>query len=216
MAEVKGGQQLDNVLRAIAKKLKGGTVRVGFLEGSTYPDGTSVATVAAIQEFGAPARGIPPRPFFRNMIKQNAASWPGAVKAVLEFTGGDSERAFQIMGDRIAGQLRKSIVATNDPPLSAVTVLLRSRFPGGQYGASDVWQAMHDVATQDHPLASGMASDKPLVWTGHMLASVDYEVQMDNGEQTRGSDRPDGVSDDEWEASQDARRIGMAAKAATF
>jgi hypothetical protein len=33
----------------------------------------------AVQEFGAPSRNIPPRPFFRNMIARKRNEWPTAV-----------------------------------------------------------------------------------------------------------------------------------------
>ena len=58
MATLKGGAHADAYLQKIADRIKqAGTLRVGFLEGATYPDGTSVAMVAAIQNFGAPALG---------------------------------------------------------------------------------------------------------------------------------------------------------------
>jgi len=59
MATIRGGDKFEAVLRDIADKLRdGGSVRVGFLENATYPDGKPVAMIAAIQEFGAPAAGI--------------------------------------------------------------------------------------------------------------------------------------------------------------
>jgi ABC-type transport system substrate-binding protein len=187
VAEVQGGQHLDNVLKAIAKKLKGGgTVRIGFLEDATYPDGTSVAMVAAIQEYGAPARGIPPRPFFRNMIRTNAADWPRRVQQTLEANDYDAEKTLAMMGEGIARQLRQSIIDTNAPALSNVTLLLRERFPDGDYEATDVWQAFSDSAAGIVSSLSGSGA-KPLVWTGHMLASVDYEVETSDGEVKRGS-----------------------------
>ena len=58
-------KRLSEIARGLDKAAK---VRIGFLENATYPDGKPVAMIAAIQEFGAPARNIPPRPFFRQMI----------------------------------------------------------------------------------------------------------------------------------------------------
>jgi hypothetical protein len=53
VAVVKGGGKLAAKLRELAEKVKNpGTLEVGFLEGSTYPDGTSLPLVAATQEFG--------------------------------------------------------------------------------------------------------------------------------------------------------------------
>jgi len=48
-----GGAALEAKLREIADKVgKAKTVNVGFLEGSTYPDGTPVALIAATNEYG--------------------------------------------------------------------------------------------------------------------------------------------------------------------
>lgn len=48
-----GGDKLEQRLSEIAARIgRTGTVRVGFLEGATYPDGTSVAMVAALLNFG--------------------------------------------------------------------------------------------------------------------------------------------------------------------
>lgn len=51
---VSGGLKLEAALKRIAKKLStASNVKVGFLEGATYPDGTPIAYVASINEFGA-------------------------------------------------------------------------------------------------------------------------------------------------------------------
>lgn len=186
MAEVTGGQQLDNVLKALAKKIKGGHVRVGFLEGATYPNGTPVAMIAAIQEYGAPAKGIPPRPFFRNAIKENAANWPRLADAALAQSDNNTEAALRIIGARIAGQIQESIIKTNAPPLSPVTLLLRQRFSDHvEIKFDDVLKAWDDVRAGEQPTLSGTGA-KPLVWTGQMLKSVDFEVVMDGNTASSG------------------------------
>lgn len=49
-----GGEALRKKLEELRKSIGAGeALRVGFLEGSSYPDGTPVAQIAAIQEFGA-------------------------------------------------------------------------------------------------------------------------------------------------------------------
>lgn len=48
-----GGAKLDEALKKISSRLSTATmVEVGFIDGATYPDGTSVAMVATTQEFG--------------------------------------------------------------------------------------------------------------------------------------------------------------------
>lgn len=147
MATISGGEALTARLREIAENVKGKSlVRVGFLEGATYPDGTPVAMVAAIQEFGAPSVNIPPRPFFRNMIADHSNEWPKAVGDLLKTTDYDAEKTMGLAGEGIAGQLRQSVVDTNSPPNAESTIAAKG-------------------------------SAKPLVDTGHLLASIDYEVK---------------------------------------
>lgn len=183
MATIKlsGGDKLEQKLAEIAAKVaRGGTLRVGFLEGATYPDGTPVATVAAIQNFGAPAKGIPPRPFFTNFIKEKSDRWGEQFAAILRNNDFDVIKALNLMGMGMASQLQQSIIDTNAPPLSDVTLLLRDRFRDHvDITFADVLKAWQDIADGVQPEASGTAA-KPLVWTGHMLNSVDYEV-TDNG-----------------------------------
>ncbi|PND34535.1 hypothetical protein C1I89_10135 [Achromobacter pulmonis] len=142
----KGGQALARRLEEMAKKLgDGGSLRVGFLEGATYPDGTPVALVAAVNEFGRPDRNQPPRPFFRSMIAEKQKGWPRALGAVAKNNDYDIDKALGQMGEGIKGQLQESIRELDSPALSPVTVA-RKGF------------------------------EKPLVDTGHMMNSVDYEV----------------------------------------
>jgi hypothetical protein len=118
---LRGGEKLEEALRKMAEGLsRGGTVRVGFLENATYPDGKSVAMIAAIQDFGTGT--IPPRPFFRNMIAAKQGEWPGAIDGLLKANDYDIDKTLQQTGAAIAGQLRQSIIDTNAPPLAESTI----------------------------------------------------------------------------------------------
>jgi len=92
------------------------------LENATYPDGTKVALVAALNEFGVPSHNQPPRPFFRNMISKHAKSWPASIEAGLRATNYDVNLTLQYAGMGISDQLRDSINELWSPPLSPVTV----------------------------------------------------------------------------------------------
>lgn len=165
-----GGDKLEARLEAIASKIsRPFALRVGFLEGATYPDGTPVATVAAWNNFGTLT--APARPFFTKMIAEKSKSWGEALINRLKALDWDLDKALEQMGNGIAGQLRQAIVDTMEPENSPVTALLKERFPTGGYEASDVWQAFGDIATGETAGPS-----KPLVWSGHMLNSVDYEI----------------------------------------
>lgn len=144
---VRSGDKLEAALSDISRNLKkAAVVRIGFLEGATYPDGTPVAMIAAIHEFGAPAAGIPPRPFFRGMIAAKSSEWPEGIEQQLVATDYDTELTLERTGAAIAGQLRQAIVDFVGVPLKPATIA-----------------------------AKGF--DKQLVDTGHMLNSVDFEVE---------------------------------------
>ena len=86
------------------------------------PDGKPVAMIAAIQDFGAPSRGIPPRPFFRNMVRDKKGEWPKAIAGLLKANDYDAVKVLGITGEAIGGQLRQSIIDTNSPALAPSTV----------------------------------------------------------------------------------------------
>lgn len=107
---ISGGDKLERALKDISEKVKrGGTLKVGFLSGSSYPDGTPVAMVAAIGNWGAPNRNIPPRPFFSNMIVKHSGEWPGMIKEQLKATHYDGRMTMNQMGAVIRGELQQSI-----------------------------------------------------------------------------------------------------------
>ena len=132
-------------------------VKTGFFETDLYPDGTPVAYIAAIQEFGHAGGNIPSRPFFRNAVKAREGVWIQAMrKLVLAATEGrlTGEQALNQMGLMQAGDVKDSI---ND----------------GQY--DPLKQSTLD-AKQRKKRTAGV-SDKPLIDTGRMLQSVKYVVE---------------------------------------
>ena len=198
MAEValKGGEKLKEYLQKVASKVNSGAeLRVGFLENATYPNGTPVAIIgqafpytpianprhmmamiAAIQEFGAPRAGIPPRPFFRNMIAKHQDEWPAGFAKQLRETNFDLKATFERAGAAIAGQLRQSIVDTNEPPLSPVTLMIRKmKSEGKTITRASLAEARSRLAKGE---STAGVSTKALVETGHLLNSVDYEVKL--------------------------------------
>jgi len=143
MVTLTGGDRLEAYLADLAKKVSNAsTLNVGFPEGATYPDGTSVAMVAAINEFGAPSRGIPPRPFVREgTIAKHKDEWGPQVGEALKASGMDARKALQGMGEIITGEMQEAIVDFTDPR-NAPSTIKRKGF------------------------------DDPLVDTGQMLRSV--------------------------------------------
>lgn len=160
MASGKGGGKLAGFLNRMASRLESGKfVKSGFLKTATYPDGTPVAMIAAIQNYGAPGAGIPPRPFFSNMVKDNSHGWGVAVAKNLKAANYDADRALDRVGEGIDGQLRQSIKDTNDPPLAPSTLRARG-YTGKAFDPKD----------------RSTFGAKPLVDTGILLGSIDHEV----------------------------------------
>lgn len=177
MAGLTGGAKLRAKLEEIAKQIEGKhELRVGFLEGATYPDedGTSVAQVAWWLNYGT--KTAPPRPFFTSMIAVKSDAWGDSLARILEANGFDIKDALAKMGEGISGQLRQSIIDLNAPALSPITLMLRQMKidnPHLTVTGATVGAAAAKIAAGDD--YSG-ASTKVGVYTGHLLNSIGYEV----------------------------------------
>jgi hypothetical protein len=144
-------EAIKNMLAELDKK----EIRVGFFENSKYPDGTPIAYVAAIQEFGyGPIR---PRPFMRPAEEANKGKWlKGIAAGVRGVIAGNVtlDHALEQVGMVAAGDVRKAIKAVTAPSLAESTVRARQRRKKGKKAVSR----------------------KPLVDTGQMLQAVNSAV----------------------------------------
>lgn len=148
MATIRGGEKLEAALKEIAAKASNASVvKVGFLANATYPDGTSVAMVAAINEYGAPGAGIPPRPFFRNMIAAKSGEWPRAIADLLKTNDYDAAKTLGQTGEAVKGQLAQSIVDTNTPPNAPSTIARKG-------AAKPLVDSGHLLQSIDHEVTS--------------------------------------------------------------
>lgn len=179
MATVKGGDKMEAKLTAIGKKMAGKPmVRVGFLEGATYPDGTSVAMVGAIQEFGAPRARIPARSYFRTMVADKKGEWPDAIRGLLKDSDYDVRRTLEVTGENIKRQLVRSIAELVEPELSPITLMLRKMKSQDQslvVTGKTVGEAARRVAAGE---STAGVSTKPLVESGTLINSVGVEVKL--------------------------------------
>jgi hypothetical protein len=179
---VEGGEKLQRYFDQLAKKVgRGGAVKAGFLASAKYPDGTQVALVAAVQEYGSPANGIPPRPFMRTTVREKSPQWAKTAAEMMVATDYDVEKTLNLLGTEMADDIREAIVDLTAPALSEVTLLLRAmkaKNPSLKVGRRVVWEAIRRVKAGERSGLSGAAA-KPLVETGHLLASVSSEVEME-------------------------------------
>ena len=140
------GPGTAKVLASI-KGLDGLEGKTGWFETAHYPNGTAVAYVATIQEFGTPR--IPARPFMRPAVADHGGEWMQMLAdgARASLNGGPApEQVLELVTMAAAGNVAEKIQAVTSPPLSPVTVK-RKGF------------------------------DKPLVDTGQMIQSVTGKVE---------------------------------------
>lgn len=170
-----GGEKLNRVLAHIgAQADSGGLLRVGFLETAKYPDGTNVAQVAFWNEYGT--KTAPPRSFFRNTIAKRSAVWGSAIGKNLVATKYDADKTMARVGEGVKQDIRTSVIETTSPALSPITVMLRgmrSNDPSLVVTGATVGEA---AARVDAGKTNYGASTKPLVDSGDMYRSVDYDV----------------------------------------
>lgn len=142
------GSRMMRFLEDAARGLRGERLlRVGFLENATYPDGTPVAMIAAIQEWGTVNGRIPSRPFFRTMIKQKQSEWGPATANLLRTNGYDAQKTLHAVGFAIEGQLRDSIVNGGWVPNAPATVT-RKGFDRPLIDTSNMLNSIdHEVVT---------------------------------------------------------------------
>lgn len=150
------------VMREI-NRMKGSHTKVGFPsegtvhnvgEGEQYSDMSEVATIAAVHEFGAPARHIPERSFLRSGIDENrpALQEKQAKVAGLVLDGRMTvDRALGILGEFAKGRIQAKITSGPFEALSQRTIDARTR-----------------------------PSTKPLIDTGSMRQTVQH-VEVING-----------------------------------
>lgn len=178
MAEIK--QSNPNAFADLELKLKqldGFQTKVGWFDSAKYEDGTPVAYVAQIQEVGWGP--IPPRPFMRPAQLDNEAKWRdtaayGANK-VLDgsYTGKD---AMDLLGEVAQGDIVKAISEVTSPPLSMITLLARKARQMGQKVTGKTIGQFAKQVDKGPPDVSGV-STKPLVDTGHMIATVTHMTE---------------------------------------
>lgn len=100
-------------------------VKIGFPQGPTEKDGTPVAMIAAIHEFGAPSKGIPERSFLRSSIAQNMAKYMRFNRtnllAILQMKM-TPDKALSLLGEMAAGDAKKMIRHGDFVPLLPATI----------------------------------------------------------------------------------------------
>ena len=131
-------------------------LRVGFLEGATYPDGTPVAQVAALNEYGhttppgkrgmGPAARTVARPFFSRMLAEKSPDWKRRLVNLYKFNDGDMGKTMKALGESIAQDLQMAIIDFNDPPDKQITIDRKGFKGGAQATLQDTKDMLRGVA----------------------------------------------------------------------
>ncbi len=176
---------LDKITKALDRlpdQFKDRVAQFGVPQGLEYEDGTSVAYVAAIQEFGAPEAKIPPRPFLRPSIAQDKDKWVKILEAQIpKVQAGQitADQALLGVGAVAVGDIQAMIASINSPPLSPITVLLRKwRKQGKTISGKTVGEAAQAIAAGVDP----GSDNKPLNDTGYLMSSIRNAVNDKDGE----------------------------------
>ena len=135
---------------ALKKRIEGDgrVVNVGIPTSAKEEDGTPVAMIAAVQEFGSPERGIPERSFLRSGVK--------------------------VHGNDFVQLNRRNLAAVLNGTMTFDTALGQL----GAFAAGKVKQQIKDAtfAPLKQETIDRKGSTKPLIDTGQMWQSITYEL----------------------------------------
>lgn len=156
-----GKQAVELALRRLAERLQRGDtqVLVGVPTGAgSYEDGLTIATVAAVNEFGSADGKIPARPFLHPAIQEGAP-----------------------MFRRIAELRLPDVIAGKENLLKALHQM-------GTLGVSLVQEKITDIRTPPNAPSTiaKKGSSKPLIDTGALRQSIDYLIIHSDKELTEG------------------------------
>lgn len=158
--------RIARLLSDRAKLFEGAVVKVGLPAGKNYPDGTSIAYIGAIQEYGAPEQHIPPRPFMRLTRAAQAKNWAklmtDAAQAIVQRKVSLND-ALDVVGNVAAMDIVQTIANRVAPPLAPATVrarIRRARKANPKFGAK----------------AIPLTISQPLVDTGALVSHIAYGV----------------------------------------
>lgn len=186
-----GGEVLKKRLKELAAKVgKPGVLQVGFMEGATYPDGTSVPMVAAVNEFGGtiPAREVPEHTaeIYHRVLKNGTFADEGrfSKKSKSNFERTVTIPAHTIPEYKIpARPFFRAMIASESPAWGdkVAEQLIGHDYDGiqalqvvGEDIAGALAKSIRDFT--DPPNAPSTIAkkgfDKPLIDTGHMVASI--------------------------------------------
>lgn len=125
----KNPKSFDKILEGL-KGLDAISAKAGWFERSVYANGTPVAYIASIHEFGVASKNIPPRPFMRPTVNAQMGAWRTLLEQGSRSVLAGKSTPYDVMekiGLRAAGDIAKTIANIWYPPLKESTVKARAR-----------------------------------------------------------------------------------------
>jgi hypothetical protein len=179
--------------RAIKALLKG-QVLVGVPEGSDRApekgekSPPNNATIAYIQEYGAPEANIPARPFLlpgvESVTEAAAATYKRAATAVFSGDLSAADAAHTKVGLIAQTAIKKKILSGSFAPLSERTLQARARRtnPSGKLSkAATSVQAREELASRASGGDASAGNAKPLYDTHSLFNSINYVIRGKGG-----------------------------------
>lgn len=185
-----GNKAISAIADAMQKYASGPKIKVGFLANATYPDGTPVAMIAMIQEFGATInRAAGDVTIYRKVNAAGTEFLKGGrfvKRTQSNFSSTHKHEAYTInipprpFFRTMIAQNQASwapelarLIKSGIAPMDALRTL--GQIMSGQLRASII--AMNTPPNAPSTIQKKKAA-KPLVDTGHMRNSVDFEVTI--------------------------------------
>jgi hypothetical protein len=165
------------------RELDGVVGKVGWFESAKYENGTPVAYVAAIQEFGnTVGTPIPPRPFMRPAVAEKRSEWEQiAARGAKDILAGQSDSVSVMKKITLSAQnaVSENIATLTEPPLSPITIGVRKY---KKQGKKITARTIGEIARllEEGKLDLSGVSTKPLEDTGLMSATLTSVVESAN------------------------------------
>jgi hypothetical protein len=119
--KVKGGDKLEAALKKMsAAASSAASVDIGFMQGATEPDGTSVGLIAALLNYGT--RHMPPRPFFTLAVNTNQDKLVHNLRVALVRTDYNAAAALSMVGQYMQEKIQGEIRSLTQPALAESTI----------------------------------------------------------------------------------------------
>lgn len=178
MAKTLSFDKIRARLDSIADGFVGQEAKVGWFPAAKYADGTPVAYVAAIQENGVSARGIPPRPFIRPTIADRRTAWVDTMtqgmRAVVKGKA-TAEQVLEGVGLAASADIGITLASGQFVPLSPITLMLR-RMRDEDPTLVVTGRVIGEAAARVKAGEPGSSRTQPLHDTGLMVSTLTHLV----------------------------------------